>query len=46
MRTKQMSLPLIPSSRDISTTEVFLSSVVRYLDTTDSYARNIRYGKE
>ena len=41
MRTKQMSLPLIPSSREISTTEPFLSSVVRYLETTDSYKKHM-----
>ena len=35
-----MSLPLIPSSREISTTEPFLSSVVRYLETTDSYKKH------
>ena len=40
MRTKQMFLPLIPSSREISTTELFLSSVVRYLETTDSYKKH------
>ena len=41
MRTKQMSLPLIPSSREISTMEPFLSSVVRYLETTDSYKKHM-----